>query len=343
MIKPKQLEKGDVIAVLSPSSGAASVFPHVFDDGLSMLTNQLGLRIKIYPTARMNRDYLYDNPQIRALDINNAFCDSEVKGIIASIGGDDSVRLLQYLDIDLIKANPKIIMGYSDTTTILAYLNMNGLVTFYGSSIMAGFGYLKCFSEAMKEYEEVLFSENEYEIRPFSSWADNYKPWTGKDNAGMVSEIRTDDLGHHWVNKGKMVTGKLWGGCIEVLEMLNGTFAWPGKEFWDNRILFLETSEDKPLPAQVGYVLRNYGIQGILSRICALIIARPKSYSKAEKDELESVVKRVVVGEFGRSDLSIIMNVDFGHTEPRHILPYGIDLRIDPEREKMIFTEEFYS
>lgn len=277
------------------------------------------------------------------MDLNNAFRDPEIKGIIASIGGDDSVRILEYLDMDLIKANPKLIMGYSDTTTILSYLNLHGLVTYYGPSIMAGFGYLACFPEALDEYEEVLFGEGRYEIRPFGAWADSYKPWNDKANVGMVSRVRDDDLGHRWVNKGRPVTGRLWGGCLEVLEMLNGTFAWPGPGFWDRRILFLETSEEKPTPLHVSQVVRNYGIQGILAKIAGLLIARPKSYSPEEKAELEDLVRRVVIEEFGRRDLNIVANMDFGHTDPRHILPYGIDLELDPGSERIAFTESLYS
>jgi len=343
MIKPRQLHRGDTIAVVSPSSGAASRFPHVLDDGLTVLRDYFGFRILEYPTARMGGKELHENPKLRADDINEAFGNPEVKGIIATIGGDDSVRLLQYLDIGRIKTNPKLIMGYSDTTTILSYLNLNGLATYYGSSIMAGFGYLRCFPEAMEEYRKVLLDKTSYEIQPFGSWADGYKPWGEKENAGIVAETRNDDLGHHWINKGKTIRGKLWGGCMEVLEMMKGTFAWPDLDFWNDRILFLETSEDKPSPLQVSYALRNYGIQGILTRISALMLARPKAYSKEEKLELESLVKKVVIGEFGRSDLNIIANADFGHTDPRHIMPYGIDLRLEPESEKMIFVESLFA
>lgn len=343
MIKPRQLQRGDVVAAVAPSSGLAPSYPHVFEDGISVLEGELGLKVKVYPTARMTRQELRDNPRIRAMDLNNAFRDPEVKGIIATIGGDDSIRVLEYLDMDLIKAHPKLVMGYSDTTTILSYLNLHGLVTYYGPSIMAGFGYLKCFPEALREYEEVLYGESPYELRPFSAWADSYKPWNEKANAGKVARIRDEDLGHHWVSKGRLVTGRLWGGCLEVLEMLNGTFAWPGQDFWDGRILFLETSEEKPTPLHVSQVLRNFGIQGILSRIAGLLIARPKAYSLEEKAELEDLVGKVVMGEFGRADLNIIANIDFGHTDPRHILPLGIALELDPERERIAFSESLYS
>ena len=78
----------------------------------------------------MKADELYKNPKIRADDINAAFADKDVKAVFPSIGGDDSVRLLNYLDLKTIIRNPKVIMGYSDTATLLTYLNQSGLVTF---------------------------------------------------------------------------------------------------------------------------------------------------------------------------------------------------------------------
>jgi muramoyltetrapeptide carboxypeptidase LdcA involved in peptidoglycan recycling len=89
--------------------------------------------------------------------------------------------------------------------------------------------------------------------------------------------------------------------------------------------------------------LRNFGVQGIIAGISGLLIARPKLYTREEKLELEETVKRVVVGEFGRKDLTIVANLDIGHTDPRHILPYGAELRIDPEAETLTFAESFFA
>ena len=343
MIKPKRLKPGDTIAVLSPSAGAAQRFPHVFDKGLSVLQNVFGFRIKEYPTARMSSAELHDNPRARAEDINAAFADKEVDGIICSIGGDDSIRILKYLDLELIRKNHKFIMGYSDSTTFLDYLNLNGLVTYYGPSVMAGFGYLECFDEAVEEYKRVLFSDLPYRIAPFASWADAYKNWGVPENAGKVAEIRNDDLGFRWLQKGFVTEGRLWGGCVEVLDMMNGTFAWPSAEFWNGRILMIETSEDKPTPAYVGYILRNFGIQGILPKLKGLLVAKPKAFSIDEKLELDQEIIKIVVGEFECRELNIIANIEFGHTDPRHILPLGVSMRIDPAKEELLFTESLFA
>lgn len=143
MIKPKRLKQGSKIAIISPSNGLPYLFPGIYELGLKNLKELIGFDIVEMPTARMSPDELYKNPRLRAEDINNAFADDSIDGIIASIGGYESVRILQYLDTDRIMKNPKFIMGFSDATTFLAYMSYLGMVTFYGPSVMAGLAQLK--------------------------------------------------------------------------------------------------------------------------------------------------------------------------------------------------------
>jgi len=84
-IKPKKLHKGDTVAILSPSKGLPSIFPNIFDNGIKMLQENFDLKIKEFPTSRMSINELYENPEIRAKDINNAFLDKDVKAIFTSI------------------------------------------------------------------------------------------------------------------------------------------------------------------------------------------------------------------------------------------------------------------
>src|SRR3989344_771724 len=135
--KPAKLKKGDTVAIVSPSWGGPSAFPHIYENGLKVL-QEWGLKIKEFPTARMDAGFLRTNPQVRAKDINDVFADPEVKAVFASIGGDDSVRILPFVDKEIIANNPKILMGYSDTSTLHVFANLQGLITFYGPSIMAG-------------------------------------------------------------------------------------------------------------------------------------------------------------------------------------------------------------
>lgn len=339
MIKPQKLRAGDTIAVLSPSKGLPSIFPHIFDNGLKILKEKFGLKIKEFPTARMDAEKLYMNPQIRAQDINNAFADKEVKAIITSIGGDDSIRILKYLDKKIIKENPKIFMGYSDTTTLNTFINQLGIVTFNGPSIMAGFSQMSNFPECEKHVKEILFENSEnYVYKPYKEWTMKYPDWRNKENTGKVDTTRKSEC-WHWIQGNSKIQGELYGGCIDVLEMIKGTEYWPKLDFWKGKILFIETSEDKPSPDFVKYTIRNYGIQGILDKIRAVIVGRARDYSEEETKQLEDNIIKVVSKEFNHPEMPIITNMDFGHTDPQIILPLGIIAEIDCKKKTFKLLE----
>jgi muramoyltetrapeptide carboxypeptidase LdcA involved in peptidoglycan recycling len=330
-IKPHKLQFGDTIAVISPSWGGPSVFPHIYEHGLKVLCEEFGLAVKEYPTVRAEADFLYHHPEARAVDVNQAFADVEVKAIITSIGGDDSLRILPYLDTKVVSKNPKILMGFSDTTTLLIYGNLLGLVTFHGPSIMAGFSQLKSLPPAFAAHVKTMLFEAPptYCYEPYEVWVEGYPHWGQVENTGKVNPPQQNDQKWHWLQGDSVVQGELFGGCIEVLEFLKGTSYWPGPDFWSKKILFFETSEDKPSPDQVRYMLRNYGIQGVFDKISGLLFARARDYSEEEKKHLAETIVTVVATEFGRPDLPIIANMDFGHTDPQFILPLGIKAEVD--------------
>ena len=329
IVKPRGLREGDTVAILSPSWGGPSIFPHVFDRGLEILRQDFGLKIKEYPTARMTADKLHNNPKIRAEDINNAFADKEIKAIFSSIGGSDSVRILKYLDLKTIMKNPKIIMGYSDTATLLSYLNQSGLVTFNGPSVMAGFSQMRSYPDYISHVKNMLFeTQQNYQYKQYVRWSNKYISWSDKENTGKVSKKIKND-GWHWIQGKGIYKGRLWGGCIEVIEMLKGTDFYPNKEFWNGRILFFETSEEKPSLDYVKYALRNYGVQGVFDRVTGILFGRARDYTDKEKKKLEENILSVVSDEFGHSELPIITNMDFGHTDPQIILPLGVSAEIN--------------
>lgn len=328
-VRPPRLRAGDTVAVVSTSWGGPSVFPHVFDHGLDVLRRVFGLEVCEMPSARRAPRELGADPRARADDLNAAFSDPSVRAIVASIGGVDSVRILPFLDPSLALADPKVLLGYSDTGTQLAFYNLAGLVTFNGPAVMAGFAQIEAFPGAMDHVRSVLFEPAPtYEYRPFAEWVDGYRDWRDPSNAGAVGERRAHD-GWRWLQGSGRASGRLFGGCGEVLEMMKGTRFWPAPEFWDGRILFLETSEDVPAPETVGYWLRNYGMQGIFDRVSAVLIGRARSYSDEAKAELDEMVVRVVAREFGQPELPVVSNLDFGHTDPQWVLPLGVLAEVD--------------
>jgi len=331
-LKKYKLKRTDKVAVVAPSSGKALDFSNVYNEGIKNIEEIFGLTTIEYPTVKMSNDQLYNNPKLRAKDINDAFANPSIKGIITAIGGDDSVRILPFLDKEIIQNNPKLFIGYSDASAILTYLNQLGLVSFHGPSVMAGFAQTKYLPRSFENHvNSFLFIDfDTYEYSPYHEYCDGYKDWALTETGGGINDLNIND-GWHWINGKNKISGTLFGGCIEALEFLKSTSYWPSADFWNRKILFLETSEEKPTIDQIKRMLRNYGTQGVLNKISALFFGRPIFYSYEEKQLLDKMILNVVVNEFGASEIPIITNMDFGHTDPQLILPLGMEVKINCE------------
>ncbi|QUI22710.1 LD-carboxypeptidase [Vallitalea pronyensis] len=343
MIKAKPLKRGSKIAIISPSNGLPAILPDIYELGLQNLEELFGFQVVEYPTARMPSEELYHSPKQRAEDINKAFGDDTIDGIICSIGGYESVRILKYLDLDVILKHPKMIMGFSDATTFLTYLNQEGLVTFYGPAVMAGLAQLKHIDDAYKRHIEDMLIHRQvpYTYTPYTAWSHGYKDWSVMETLGQCTTFYKNEHPMAFLQQGKPgdVKGYLWGGCIEVLEFLKGTSYWPETSFFQDKILFFETSEEKPSPTNVGYMLRNYGIMGVLHQIKGILFGRPKDYSDEENKALHGIIKNILEIEFGVTDIPVMVDVDIGHTDPKWIIPLGCQIRINAI-EKSITLEE---
>lgn len=338
-VKPHRLSKNSLVGIISASWGGPHAFPHIYELGIRNL-EQLGVRVKEFPTARADPDFLYENPQRRAADVNDAFLDPNVEAIISSIGGDDSIRILPYLDDNAVRSHPKILMGYSDSTTLITYCNRLGLVTFDGPAVMAGFAQMRNLPPSFATHIiQMLFHPSDtYEYHPYDVYSDGYPEWANKADAGKVNPPRKN-TGWNWIQGESIVEGRLFGGNIEVLEWLRGTRYWPSLDFLQDKILFLETSEEKPHRSYVRRWLRTFGMMGGLERITGVLFGRARDYTDEEKKKFDENILAVVSGEFHRSDLPIITNMDFGHTDPQFILPLGVKAEIDCQNRRFRLVE----
>jgi muramoyltetrapeptide carboxypeptidase LdcA involved in peptidoglycan recycling len=336
--KPKALKKGDTIAVLSLSSGAAERFPHIYENGLSTL-QEMGFQIKEYPTTRASGDYLSEHPQERARDFNAAIQDDDVSAVISSIGGEDAVRILKDIDVEAFKNNPKIVMGYSDATAYIAYLSQHDCVTFNGPTIMAGFSQAKNFEGYTQHINNILTGvETPYTYPTYKKFAHKFPDWNDTENIGKVSE-KKDVQTVRWL-QGETIEGKLWGGCWEVLEMMRGTPYWPKKEFFTDKILFLETSEGVPPVDVVRCSLRAYAQAGVFDELAGIIVGRSREYTQEMNDELDESLLQIAK-ESGRKDLSIGVGYSFGHTEPQIILPHNCSVRMSEDGSLTLLESPF--
>jgi muramoyltetrapeptide carboxypeptidase LdcA involved in peptidoglycan recycling len=347
MYKPPKLNPGDTVATITLSWGGPATFPHRYVAGKRQLEETFGVKVIESKYALANADWLWRNPQARADDLMETLANPEVKAIISTIGGDDSIRILPYLDPDVIRQNPKIFMGYSDTTITHFAFYHAGVVSFQGPAIMAGFGENGgLFPYMVESVRRTLFSVAPIGvIRPNDEgWTVEHKDWSKPESQ---SEKRTLNpaTGWRWLQGEGVASGHLVGGCFEILDFLRGTEWWLPLDEWQEAILFLETSEDMPSPTQVGYFLRTLGVMGVLEQLSALLFARPGGATlpiEAHAD-YDNEILRIVRDEFGLSDLPIVTGMDFGHTDPMFVMPYGVAAEIDCEQQEFRIVESAVS
>ncbi|MDG9691873.1 S66 peptidase family protein [Streptomyces mutabilis] len=341
---PPKPSPGDRVAVISPSSGLPGLFPLPFELGLERLRKEFGLEPVEYPTTRK----MGATPAERAADIHAAFADPTIKAVIASIGGDDQITVLPFLDRELIRADPKPFFGLSDNTNLLAYLRNTGIVGYHGASVMVELGRPGAMHpQTADSLRAALFTSGPYELRPAERFNDIDRDWA--DPATFDSEPSTrPGSGWSWVNADRVVEGRTWGGCLEIL----GSLLMADREIardpaeYDGGVLLLETSEELPSAAEVFRTLRNMGERGLLGRFSALLMARPKTWSFEHPNGPEESVRyaaeqREAVLRAMRDyapEATIVFDVDFGHTDPQVVIPYGGTVRVDGPARRVTVT-----
>jgi muramoyltetrapeptide carboxypeptidase LdcA involved in peptidoglycan recycling len=287
------------------------------------------------PNALRSPSWVERNPEARADDVNKAFDDPSIKAVIASIGGEDAIRLIPYVDLSVLSRNPKVLLGYSDVTALHFGCIKAGLGSFYGPTVMSGFAE-NC---GMHGFTEQSLRKTIFEANAIGEVSQNLEGWTVEwlDWADTSNQVRRRNLspshGHRVIQGKGRASGHLIGGCADTLEMLKGTQWWPPASKWERAILFYETSEEAPPPAHVRRWLRNFGVQGILSKISAFMFGRPGGQIDVGSDytEYERVVLQVLA-EFGAQEIPVMVDLDIGHTDPRLTIPYGAQAEIDCER-----------
>ena len=350
LIKPHKLNPGDLVATVSLSSAMAGKIPGRYNYAKKQFEDAFGVKIIEMPNS-LKTDELYENPEIRLDDLMMAVKNPEIKAILTNIGGDDTVRLLRYMTeehFETIRKNPKIFLGMSDTTANHLMFFHAGVSSFYSASLMFGYGENCGLPKIMVENtKKTLFDNSPVGELPQSDEFIVEKIYWDDKNDVLRKRTKTD--GWHFIQGNKKIQGRLLGGCMELLAMTNGTRIYPSSDEWKGAILFLETSEIRAIPEQFGDFLRNLEATGILENLAGILMGRPGGEFSAAKDserepwlalypKFEEYLM-MVCAECGRSDMPIVANMDFGHTVPQIILPYGALTEIDPINKKVSILE----
>jgi muramoyltetrapeptide carboxypeptidase LdcA involved in peptidoglycan recycling len=334
------VQPGDKVAVVSPSGGLPEIFPAPYELGLKRLRD-FGLEPVEYPTTRK----LGTAPADRAADLHAAWSDPSIRAVIATIGGDDQLTVLKHLDPEVFRADPKPFFGYSDNTNLHNFLYSVGLPSYYGGSVMVQFGRGGAMHpDTEGSLRAALFTPGDFDLTPAAGWTDHDRDWA--DPSLLETEPPLfPGTGWTW-SGGQPVSGRLWGGCLEIVEwqLAAGRWMLPASEY--DGILFLETSEEMPSSEEVYRILRNLGERGLLERFDAVLWARPKSWSLENHTTPEEAVAYVTgqylavdraLAEYNPSAL-VVKGLDIGHTDPQQILPYGGQARLDPTAQRITVT-----
>ncbi len=343
MLKPEHLKQGDEVAIVSLSEGTLGEpwAIHKLRIARERLENDFGLRVRVMPNALRGRDYLYHHPEARAEDMMDAFRDPAIRAVFCAIGGDDAIRLLPYVDFDVLKNNPKIFTGFSDTTTNHMMLYKAGVMSYYGASVMTNFAeYVRINDYTLSMIRNTLFEPRPtLEIPSAPYWYDDEdeRIWWSEENINTLRQYHPEKIGYEIVQGSGVAEGRLLGGCADVFVNLLGTALWPAPGEWRDKILFMETSEEDMDCDLLTAILRNLAAQGIFDAVSGIIVGKPARRSKYEP--YKEVFRRVVGGEAKRPDLPVMFNVNFGHAEPIGILPYGALCRLDADSKRLTLLE----
>jgi muramoyltetrapeptide carboxypeptidase LdcA involved in peptidoglycan recycling len=343
LLKPQKLKPGDKVAAITLSWGGAGTFPYRFEIGKKRLESEFGLQIIPTKHALKDASWIYNNPLARADDLMEAFLDPNIKGIISNIGGEDSIRILPFVDLEIIKQNPKIFMGFSDCTVTHFICYKAGLSSLYGPSVMTAFAEnVKMHDYTIRGVKTNLFSNKTIGFIPENKegWTTEFLDWANPENQNILRKLNNYVKWNFIGNTEQVAKGKLIGGCMEVLQGLNGTSLWPELTQWQDKILFFETSEEGAPPNAVLRFMRNLAAQSILGKLKGILFSKPggRHIKESHFPEYDAAILKAFE-EFSLPSIPIVTRMDFGHSDPMWILPYGALTEINPKAKSVTILE----
>lgn len=301
--RPARLRRGDRVALVAPASAT-------YDDDTRLLAVEsleaLGLQVTVGEHAMSRYGYLAGRDRDRAADINAAFADDRIQGVVALRGGWGALRALPYIDFETIAANPKVMLGYSDITTLLlALLARSNLVGFHGPN-----GTSAWTDFTAREMQRVVFEGDTPLMR---------NPRV-RDGTLAVRRNRT------WPIVPGRARGRLVGGNLTLFAALAGTPYFPDAT---GAIVFLEESEEYIY--RCDRMLTQLALAGVFEKAAGVVLGgftdcdpSPNGYGRFSLND----VFQHHFAPLGKPAFSGAM---FGHVDRKRTLPLGVEAEIDAE------------
>ncbi|MCI0332269.1 MAG: LD-carboxypeptidase [Planctomycetes bacterium] len=304
LIKPKALRRGDTIGVVAP---AGPVERERIDRALERVC-QRGFRIKTYGDIYRRTDYLASDDATRADELMAAFADSETSAVWCARGGYGVVRLLQRIDFELIRCNPKVFIGFSDITALhIAIQQRAGLVTFHGPNLQDGFG-----------KPDDMPAANEAAL-----WRAVSADEQSALDAGYTFDFPNLDSSEMRPITTGIASGRLTGGNLAVICGLMGT---PFEIETAGRILFLEDVSERLY--RIDRYLAQLSLAGKLQSAAGILLGT-FSYEDSEPAESHAAITALLDEYLGWLGIPVISGFPSGHAQYNLTLPMGALVEID--------------
>lgn len=302
-LKPQALKPGDTIAISSP---AGAVWDAAQVETFSNILKGFGFKVVLGKTLSEKYGYFAGTDELRAGELNSLFADKSIKGIFCMKGGWGCARLLDKLDFELIKRNPKILIGFSDITTLLVAITAKtGLVTFHGPVGNSG----------------------------WNAWTSSVFKSVVMNNDGLPLFLNpSTEEPFVTIHPGK-VRGELIGGNLTVIASLMGTMYLPD---WKGKILFLE--EVKEEPYSIDRLLTQLKLCGVLDAISGFVFGRCAK-CLAEEPQKAFTFQEVLSQHLKPLGIPAFYGAMIGHIENKLTVPLGIQAEIDADRGSIQLLE----
>ncbi len=304
MIKPKALKFGDTIGIIAPSSPTMEEnIQKAYDTIVEM-----GFKVKMGKSPYEKYGYLSGTDEIRAQDINEMFKDTEVDGIICMRGGYGTPRILELIDYDIIRKNPKVFVGYSDITALhIAFNQIAGLVTYHGPMVSSDM--LDGFSDFSKEslFKAIMSSEP----------------------IGIISNPPEEEI---ITINGGIAEGSLIGGNLSLITDTMGT---PYEIDVKGKILFIEEIGEEPY--NIDRMLNQLRLAGKLHEAQGIILGDFKDCNPKDDESLS--LEQVINDHIKPIEKPTIYNLQSGHCAPIITLPFGVNVRLDADKKEILILE----
>lgn len=303
-LRPKPLPSGGTIGVLSVSAPEPATEPAFFHRGVEAL-KQRGYEVVLGKHTTEQQGYVTAMAEDLAADLHELFRDEQIAAIICAGGGVNANRLLRYLDWDVIRRNPKCLVGVSNPTVLLnAITGQTGLMTFHGPSVVWDFG----AEDGAPELTSTHF-------------------WNLLGSADATYDVPAQE-GWRWLRAGEL-SGRVLAGNLASLQGLLGTMYEPD---WRGAVLCWEDIA-KPVN-RLDMMLTHFRDAGVFERISGMIVGQLVGCEPSN----DVTYDRMLLDLLSDYAFPILTEVPFGHTADKLTLPIGAELHASPGSDVLRFT-----